>query len=128
VGVVGAIVPWNWPFHNIINPISAAVMAGNAIVVKVSMPGPYSVRLCVCGGGGQVLFARVQLLPFMTFGLSSPGSSWCTAVMCVIILSMQHACSSVSNNAGVRALILEHWLLWPHCGGCAGSSSSSDVP
>eukprot|EP00879_Flechtneria_rotunda_P025534 GHRR01027136.1.p1 GENE.GHRR01027136.1~~GHRR01027136.1.p1 ORF type:complete len:614 (+),score=214.33 GHRR01027136.1:630-2471(+) len=36
VGVVGAIVPWNWPFHNIINPISAAVMAGNAIVVKVS--------------------------------------------------------------------------------------------
>jgi acyl-CoA reductase-like NAD-dependent aldehyde dehydrogenase len=35
VGVVGAIVPWNWPFHNIINPISAAVMAGNAIVVKV---------------------------------------------------------------------------------------------
>lgn len=36
VGVVGAIVPWNWPFHNIINPISAAVMAGNAIVIKVS--------------------------------------------------------------------------------------------
>lgn len=35
VGVVGAIVPWNWPFHNIINPISAAVMAGNAIVIKV---------------------------------------------------------------------------------------------
>lgn len=35
VGVVGAIVPWNWPFHNIINPISAAVMSGNAIVIKV---------------------------------------------------------------------------------------------
>jgi hypothetical protein len=35
VGVVGAIVPWNWPFHNIINPISAAVFAGNAIVIKV---------------------------------------------------------------------------------------------
>jgi hypothetical protein len=28
-------VPWNWPFHNIINPISAAVMSGNAIVIKV---------------------------------------------------------------------------------------------
>jgi acyl-CoA reductase-like NAD-dependent aldehyde dehydrogenase len=39
VGVVGAIVPWNWPFHNIINPISAAVMAGNAIVIKVSGGG-----------------------------------------------------------------------------------------
>ena len=36
VGVVGVIVPWNWPFHNIINPISAAVMSGNAIIVKVS--------------------------------------------------------------------------------------------
>lgn len=35
MGVVGAIVPWNWPFHNIINPISAAVFAGNAIVIKV---------------------------------------------------------------------------------------------
>jgi len=34
--VVGAIVPWNWPFHNIINPISAATFAGNAIVIKVS--------------------------------------------------------------------------------------------
>ncbi|KAI8471381.1 MAG: Aldehyde/histidinol dehydrogenase [Monoraphidium minutum] len=36
VGVVGAIVPWNWPFHNVINPISAATYAGNAIVIKVS--------------------------------------------------------------------------------------------
>lgn len=43
VGVVGAIVPWNWPFHNIINPISAAVMAGNAIVVKVG-----TLRCCDC--------------------------------------------------------------------------------
>uniref|UniRef100_A0A383W8G7 Aldehyde dehydrogenase domain-containing protein n=1 Tax=Tetradesmus obliquus TaxID=3088 RepID=A0A383W8G7_TETOB len=43
VGVVGAIVPWNWPFHNIINPISAAVMAGNAIVVKVSEHSSWSI-------------------------------------------------------------------------------------
>ena len=34
LGVIAAIVPWNWPFHNVINPISAAVMSGNAIVVK----------------------------------------------------------------------------------------------
>eukprot|EP00955_Chlamydomonas_euryale_P073775 361839-Chlamydomonas_euryale.AAC.20 len=31
---VGAIVPWNWPFHNLLNPVTAAVFAGNAIVVK----------------------------------------------------------------------------------------------
>ncbi|KAF8061097.1 ALDH22A1 [Scenedesmus sp. PABB004] len=43
VGVVGAIVPWNWPFHNIVNPISAAVMAGDAIVVKVSEHASWSI-------------------------------------------------------------------------------------
>lgn len=36
VGVVGAIVPWNYPFHNVLNPLTAAVFAGNAIVIKVS--------------------------------------------------------------------------------------------
>lgn len=34
VGVVGAIVPWNYPFHNILNPLTAAVFAGNGIVIK----------------------------------------------------------------------------------------------
>lgn len=37
VGVVGAIVPWNYPFHNVFNPLTAAVMAGNSIVIKVSL-------------------------------------------------------------------------------------------
>ncbi|KAJ9528462.1 hypothetical protein QJQ45_020356 [Haematococcus lacustris] len=36
VGVVGAIVPWNYPFHNVLNPLTAAVFAGNALVIKVS--------------------------------------------------------------------------------------------
>lgn len=38
VGVVGAIVPWNYPFHNVLNPLTAAVFAGNAVVIKVG-PG-----------------------------------------------------------------------------------------
>ena len=33
---VGAIVPWNYPFHNVLNPLTAAVFAGDAIVIKVS--------------------------------------------------------------------------------------------
>ena len=37
LGVVGAIVPWNYPFHNLFNPLSAALFAGNAIVIKVGM-------------------------------------------------------------------------------------------
>lgn len=35
LGVVGAIVSWNYPFHNIFNPMLAAVFSGNAIVIKV---------------------------------------------------------------------------------------------
>ena len=34
LGVVGAIVPWNYPFHNVFNPIISALFAGNAIVIK----------------------------------------------------------------------------------------------
>ena len=36
LGVVGAIVPWNYPFHNVFNPLTAALFAGNALVIKVS--------------------------------------------------------------------------------------------
>jgi len=36
VGVVAALVPWNYPFHNVFNPLIAALFAGNAIVIKVS--------------------------------------------------------------------------------------------
>ena len=36
LGVIGTIVPWNYPFHNVINPIIAALFSGNAIVIKVS--------------------------------------------------------------------------------------------
>lgn len=36
---VGAIVPWNYPFHNVLNPLTAALFAGNALVIKVSGAG-----------------------------------------------------------------------------------------
>jgi acyl-CoA reductase-like NAD-dependent aldehyde dehydrogenase len=42
VGVVGAIVPWNYPFHNVLNPLSAALFAGNGLVVKVSEHAAWS--------------------------------------------------------------------------------------
>ncbi|GJP45642.1 hypothetical protein CLOM_g5005 [Closterium sp. NIES-68] len=35
-GVIGAIVPWNYPFHNVLNPVLSAVFSGNAAVIKVS--------------------------------------------------------------------------------------------
>ena len=36
VGVMAAIVPWNYPFHNVFNPLLSNLFAGNALVVKVS--------------------------------------------------------------------------------------------
>ena len=36
IGVVAAIIPWNYPYQNIVNPIIPALMAGNAIVIKPS--------------------------------------------------------------------------------------------
>ncbi|KAH9319007.1 hypothetical protein KI387_020776, partial [Taxus chinensis] len=41
-GVIGAIVPWNYPFHNVFNPMLAAVFSGNAIVIKVSEHASWS--------------------------------------------------------------------------------------
>ncbi len=35
-GVAGAILPWNYPFQNLLNPIITALMAGDAIVLKPS--------------------------------------------------------------------------------------------
>ena len=42
VGVMGAIVPWNYPFHNLLNPILANLFAGNAIVIKASEHASWS--------------------------------------------------------------------------------------
>ena len=35
-GVIGAIVPWNYPLQNLMNPIIPSLMAGNAVLVKAS--------------------------------------------------------------------------------------------
>lgn len=36
LGVVAAIIPWNYPFHNMWGQIISALFAGNGIVIKVS--------------------------------------------------------------------------------------------
>ncbi|CAJ2504224.1 Uu.00g116180.m01.CDS01 [Anthostomella pinea] len=36
MGVVAALVSWNYPFHNLMGPIISSIFAGNGIVVKVS--------------------------------------------------------------------------------------------
>ncbi|TPX13889.1 uncharacterized protein E0L32_005589 [Thyridium curvatum] len=36
MGVVAALVSWNYPFHNLVGPMISSIFAGNGIVVKVS--------------------------------------------------------------------------------------------
>lgn len=36
LGVISALVSWNYPFHNLIGPVMASIFTGNAIVVKCS--------------------------------------------------------------------------------------------
>nr|KYP40479.1 Aldehyde dehydrogenase 22A1 [Cajanus cajan] len=42
LGVIGAIVSWNYPFHNIFNPMLAVVFSGNGIVIKISENASWS--------------------------------------------------------------------------------------
>lgn len=44
VGVVGAVVPWNYPFHQCFNPIVSALFTGNAVVVKASEFASWSTK------------------------------------------------------------------------------------
>lgn len=49
LGVVGAIAPWNYPLHNLLNPAISSLFAGNAVVIKPSEHTVYS----------SVYFARI---------------------------------------------------------------------
>lgn len=46
LGVMGAIIPWNYPFQNIANPVIPALFAGNGIVVKPSEWVAWSAERC----------------------------------------------------------------------------------
>jgi len=47
LGVIGAIVSWNYPFHNVFNPMLAAVFSGNAAVIKVASLSSTRMRLFI---------------------------------------------------------------------------------
>lgn len=79
-GVIGAIVPWNYPFHNVFNPLSACLFSGNAIVIKVSEYSSWSVaffrkiiRSCLKAAG-----APVDLVQFVT-GYGATGNALVTS-------------------------------------------------
>lgn len=75
LGVVASIVSWNYPFHNLLGPIIAALFTGNAIVVKCSEQVVWSseffttvVRKClqVCGEDPDLVQLTYCLPPTST--------------------------------------------------------------
>lgn len=76
LGVIGAIVPWNYPFHNVFNPVSAALFSGNAIVIKVSEYASWSIRYykAVIDGCLDAVGAPRDLVQFVV-GYGATGSA-----------------------------------------------------
>lgn len=61
LGVIGAIAPWNYPMHNLFNPVISSLFAGNAIVVKPSEHTVFS----------SVYFARIIRRALVLLGHSA---------------------------------------------------------
>ena len=53
IGVVGAITPWNYPLHQVVAKVAAALAAGCTVVLKPTEVAPLS-RVRAGGGGGEV--------------------------------------------------------------------------
>jgi len=87
VGLVGAIVPWNYPFHNVLNPLIAALFTGNAIAIKVSEHASWStkyygrlINACLAAAG-----APADLVQIIT-GYGEAGNAVVTGVDKVIFV------------------------------------------
>jgi len=80
LGVIVAIAPWNYPFHNSINHVISGIMAGNAVVGKVSEHASWSAayfgrilhQALVVNGHNPDLVATIT-------GLAESGVALCTS-------------------------------------------------
>ena len=123
LGVVGAIVPWNYPFHNVFNPLTAALFAGNALVIKVKL---YCLNLLTvpqhtyqsCLQSGTCAGVRVTCPDLLQ------GSRLVSGGLCKLEQAAQTLMTmSMMVHAGVRACILVEQILWAHhfcCTICCG--------
>uniref|UniRef100_A0A6B2L1U5 Cyclic nucleotide-binding domain-containing protein n=1 Tax=Arcella intermedia TaxID=1963864 RepID=A0A6B2L1U5_9EUKA len=80
LGVIGAIVPWNYPFHNVFNPVTAALFSGNAIVIKVSEYASWSIRYykAIIDGCLEAVGAPKDLVQFVV-GYGATGAALVTS-------------------------------------------------
>lgn len=100
VGVVGAIVPWNYPFHNVFNPLTAALFAGNALVIKVRPAASETSKRQ--GGLGACGAVPLDLKAHRSACLnSSLKQSWPVPVL---VFMGEFACCQVSEHASWSSL------------------------
>lgn len=80
LGVIAAIIPWNYPAHSAFSPTVAALFCGNAIVVKVSEYSSYS-RLYLQAIVRHVLVSRGHNPDLVSFipGYGDTGKALCEA-------------------------------------------------
>lgn len=115
LGVIGAIVSWNYPFHNILNPMLAAVFSGNSIVIKVFHVGNYNTDFNV-----QHLVSWIESICLSGFHLS------CFNISVVIdtlsnnsYLSYTDTCYHSLVTVGFRKCKLVWMFLLPNYSSCS---------
>ncbi|KAF3776533.1 Aldehyde dehydrogenase 22A1 [Nymphaea thermarum] len=100
LGVVGALVSWNYPFHNIFNPMLAAVFAGNGIVIKVSEHASWSgcFYLRIIQAALTAVGAPEHLVHVIT-GFSETGEALVSSVDKVIFVGSPGVGKMIMKNA-----------------------------
>jgi acyl-CoA reductase-like NAD-dependent aldehyde dehydrogenase len=113
LGVVAALVSWNYPFHNLIGPMISAIFAGNGIIVKASENTAWSASyfslivkgaLHVCGHDPHLVHA-VTCWPQTANHLTShPGISHITFIGSRPVAKLVAACAAKSLTPVVAEL------------------------
>ena len=104
LGVIGAIVPWNYPFHNVFQHLVAAILSGNALVVKASEHVAWSARYyqAIIDAALEATGAPAGLAQIIT-GAQRSGS-FCGLALSFYRKSGSGVCGVIHLHATLRAL------------------------
>lgn len=105
LGVIGAIVSWNYPFHNIFNPMLAAVFSGNGIVIKVSEHASWSgcFYLRIIQAALAAVGAPENLVDVIT-GFAETGEALVASVDKIIFVGSPGVGKMIMRNAADRLI------------------------
>ncbi|KAL5163388.1 Aldehyde dehydrogenase 22A1 [Glycine soja] len=100
LGVIGAIVSWNYPFHNIFNPMLAAIFSGNGIVIKISEHASWSgcFYFRIIQSALAAIGAPEDLVEVIT-GFAETGEALVSSVDKVIFVGSPGVGKMIMNNA-----------------------------